>query len=224
MKSLTPKIKICGLTSLYDAKMAEAAGATDLGFVMGGSVLPQEIEPRAQHVREAITQLQARTHLVTHLLLANEINDLANYINCYGIQVSEAIAVSELKKLRRLTDKPIIKTIPTNQDNYLNLLDEYTLYCNEILVDSTSSGYVGGTGSLNDLSRCANVVRVSQKPVWLAGGLTPENVADSLIKTGAHYADVSTGVSCYSLSFPRKDRKDPNKCNSFVANALGVLC
>ena len=217
----TMKIKICGLTNSIDASAAVSAGATDLGFVMGGSVLPQEIEPHAQAVRLTIRSLgsSARTHLVTHLTNAKDIAELSEYIGCYGIQVSEPVDVSVLEELSLLTTKPIIKTIPTNDPNYLAVLTEYLPYCDEFLVDSTNAGYIGGTGKLNNLVRCAEIAALSPLPVWLAGGLTPDNVANSLRATGADFADVSTGVSCYSSEFPRKDRKDPEKIARFITNA-----
>lgn len=225
MTPLATKIKICGLTNAIDAQDAIDAGATDLGFVMGGSVLPQEIEPRAQHIREAIPHLDplVHTHLVTHLFRADDIADLADYLGVYGIQVSEPIPVTELARLRAITSCPIIKTIPTMHPDWLKFLELYSPYADEILVDSSSRGYTGGTGLLNDLHRAGQVVALSPLPVWLAGGLTPENVADSLRTTYAPYADVSTGVSCFSLSYPRKDRKDPAKMRAFVTNATSPL-
>lgn len=218
------KVKICGLTNLIDAEGAIDAGASDLGFVMGGSVLPQEIEPRAQHVRNIVRSVgaRARIHLVTHLLLARDIAELAEYLGCYGIQVSEPIVVDELRALRALTDRPIIKTIATAADDFLEALGKYEPYCDEVLVDSMRAGYVGGTGVLNNLERCKAVVAAASLPVWLAGGLTADNVAGALATTGAAYADVSTGVSCYGPDFPRKDRKDPGKMRAFVAQARGL--
>jgi phosphoribosylanthranilate isomerase len=218
------KIKICGLTNSIDAEAAIAAGATDLGFVMGGSVLPQEIEPRAQHVRNIVRSVgtRARVHLVTHLTTAEDIADLAEYLGCYGIQVSEPIAVGELQALRSYTDRPIIKTIATYADDFLEALRRYEPYCDEVLVDSSLAGYTGGTGVLNNLERCSQVVRTAIRPVWLAGGLTPDNVAEAMAVSGAVYADVSTGVSCYGPQFPRKDRKDPEKMREFVAQVRGL--
>src|ERR1022692_427042 len=106
-------VKVCGLTNAKDANLAAEAGASAWGFVMGGWVVPEEIEPRAQVVRKIIQELPlpVETYLVTHLLVAAEILELASYIRSSGIQVSEYISLAEMEKLRARTDKTIIKTI-----------------------------------------------------------------------------------------------------------------
>lgn len=211
-------VKICGLSNSIDAEAAVNAGANALGFVMGGKVLPVEVEPTAQLVREIIKTVPEAvdSYLVTHLMDPKDILDLATYIGSSGIQVSEDIGFDKCRELRSLTDKKIIKTIVVNRDDAKSRLEGYQDYCDYILLDTRFGGYTGGTGIVNDWSLCAELIKISKKPVYLAGGLNPENLEGALRETNPAGADVSTGVSTYSDKYLRKDRKDEVKIKKFI--------
>ena len=100
-------VKICGLSNILDARCASASGATALGFVMGGKVLPVEVEPHAQTVREIIKELpkSIETFVVTHLFDPADIVELAEYVHASGIQISENIGVDAVRKVREMTSK-----------------------------------------------------------------------------------------------------------------------
>lgn len=214
-------IKICGISNILDAQEAARSGATALGFVMGGKCLPVEVEPHAQLVKEIIRQIPPHidTYIVTHLLNAHDILDLAHYVNSSGIQISEELDVSIVREVRERTHKKIIKTVVVRDSSSIDILKSYEHYADYILLDTLSAGYVGGTGKTSDWDLCRQLVKSSNKPVFLAGGLTPENVALGIQTVGADGVDVSTGVSTYSESYLRKDRKCPNKIRSFIQNA-----
>lgn len=220
-------VKVCGLNNIIDSEWAIEAGADGLGFVMGGKVLPIEIEPGAQLVREIISKLSlsADTFLVTHLLKAKDILDLANYIGCSAIQVSEYIGTREMNMLRKSTSKKIIKTIVVNDTDFLQRLEEYSPYCDMFLTDSRANGYIGGTGLVNDWKRVKILLEENSKskralPVLLSGGLSPENINSALSINYTYGVDVSTGVSEYHQHdhlFLRKDRKSKERINKFIS-------
>jgi len=211
-------VKICGLSNAIDAEVAVLNGADALGFVMGGRVLPVEVEPTAQLVREIIKTVPANvdTFLVTHLFDPKDILDLATYINSSGIQVSEDIGFEELKSLRSKTDKKIIKTVVVNNEDAIEKLKGYEENCDYILLDTRFGGYTGGTGVVNDWTVCNELVKISKKPIYLAGGLNPENLPEALSKTIPAGVDVSTGISTFSPKYLRKDRKDESKIKEFI--------
>lgn len=217
--------KICGLTNVIDAHTAIKCGATALGFVMGGKVLPVEVEPHAQTVRQIIKAVppNIETYLVTHLLEPEEIIDLADYINSAGIQISEDIGVDKVRAVRENTRKKIIKTVVAQADSGLEKLRAYEPYCDYILLDSQVGGYVGGTGAIGDWELCRELIKQASRPVFLAGGLTPQNVEAAIRATDPHGVDVSTGVSTYSADYLRKDRKDPEKIRDFIAVARSLV-
>lgn len=212
------RVKICGLSNFIDTDAAVAAGADALGFVMGGKVLPVEVEPSAQLVREILKTVpgDVESFLVTHLMSPKDMLDLADYVGSTGIQVSEDVGVEVLKELRSKTRKRIIKTIVVNRADAIAKLEGYQDHCDYVLLDTRFGGYTGGTGVANDWSLCAELVKISKKPVYVAGGLNPGNLADALQKTSPAGADVSTGVSAYGENYLRKDRKDGRKIKKFV--------
>jgi phosphoribosylanthranilate isomerase len=215
-------IKICGLSNLIDAQEAVCCGATALGFVMGGKCLPVEVEPHAQTVKEIIRTIGTNidTYIVTHLLNAEDILALADYVGSSGIQISEELDVSIVRDVRQRTDKKIIKTVIVKDESSIDILKSYEPYADYILLDTMSAGYVGGTGKTSDWNLCKKLVCASKKPVFLAGGLTPENVSLGINKVNPAGVDVATGVSTYSESYLRKDRKCPLKIKNFIQNSL----
>jgi Phosphoribosylanthranilate isomerase len=212
------KVKICGISNEIDALLAIEKGADAIGFVMGGRVLPVEVEPLAQHVREAIKKFPEGidSFVVTHLFSADDILSLANYVNSTGIQISEDIPLEEVIKIRNSTDKKIIKTIVSNDPEAKVKQKLYEPYCDYFLLDSRYGGYTGGTGVTNSWEACKELIDLTDKPVFIAGGLDPENVSDAIKITNPYGVDVSTGISCYGSNYLKKDRKDPNKIERFI--------
>lgn len=212
------KVKICGISNEIDALAAVNLGADAIGFVMGGKVLPVEVEPYAQLVRETIKKFPngVDSFLVTHLLNADDILALANYIQSTGIQISEDIDIEEVIKVRNNTNRKIIKTVVTTDPKAKEKLKIYEPYCDFFLLDSRDSGYTGGTGKENNWTMCKELIDLTDKPVFIAGGLNPENVRGAIEETMPYGVDVSTGISCYSERYLKKDRKDHKKIEKFI--------
>src|SRR4030095_13981872 len=223
-ETMTMLVKICGLTNIFDATTAVDAGASALGFVMGGKVLPVEIEPHAQVVREIIRGIPAvvDTFVVTHLKEPEDILALAEYVCSSGCQISEDTGIEKGRAVRERTGRKIIKTVVVRDAVSVDKLKAYEPFCDYTLLDSQVAGYVGGAGATSDWKLCKHMIQAAGKPVYLAGGLSPENLIEAIRLTEPHGVDVSTGVSTYSESFLRKDRKDPEKIRAFVALARNV--
>ena len=211
-------VKICGISNEVDAIEAIKLGADAIGFVMGGKVLPVEVEPYAQMVRQIIKKfpMDIDSFLVTHLDNADDILELANYIKSTGIQISEDINIKEVEKIRNATNKKIIKTIVSMDIEAEIKLKMYEPFCDYFLLDSRALGYTGGTGSENDWNKCAELMNSTNKKVFIAGGLNLDNLRGAIEKTNPYAVDVSTGVSCYSESYLKKDRKDLKKIKEFI--------
>ncbi len=216
--------KICGLSNLIDARSAVEAGADALGFVMGGKVLPVEVEPHAQTVREIIKSLPDTidTYLVTHLFEPTDILSLAEYVGTSGIQISEDIGPEKVRQVREGTSRKIIKTVVASSTTAFDRLAAYEPYCDFILLDSSVGGYVGGTGEVGDWTICRDLILKTNRPVFLAGGLNPDNVEMAIRATDPAGVDVSTGISTYSVDYLRKDRKSPQKIKQFISVARNL--
>jgi phosphoribosylanthranilate isomerase len=217
-------VKICGVSNKIDAMRALECGADAIGFVMGGKVLPFEVEPHAQAVKEIIKTFPKGkdSYVVTHLTEVDDILALAEYVNSTGIQVSEDIGLEKLKQLRQQTSRKIIKTIVVDDATSASRLKSYEPFCDFILLDSRHNGYTGGTGVANDWKLCNKLVALASKPVFLAGGLTPDNLKRAISTVMPWGVDVSTGVSTYSDDYLRKDRKDNGKIARFVRIAKKI--
>ena len=63
---------------------------------------------------------------------------------------------------------------------------------------------------------CKKLIDMTNKPVFIAGGLNPNNLRNAIEMTKSYGVDVSTGVSCYSESYLRKDRKEYKKIKDFI--------
>lgn len=217
-------VKICGVSNAVDAALVNESRADAIGFVMGGSVLPVEIEPAAQRVREIIPTLRKSllSVLVTHLEEPREIIALAEYLGCKAIQISEPLAPEALEAVRRASSLAIIKTVvvEVGSESYLRTVEPF---CDFLLLDSRVAGYVGGTGVTSDWELSRSLIGAARKPVLLAGGLAPKNVSAAIAMTNPAGVDVSTGVSCFSPSYPRKDRKDAAKIAEFLTAAKGAV-
>lgn len=79
------------------------------------------------------------------------------------------------------------------------------------LVDGYSSHSPGGTGTKTDWAAATAFVREAPRPVWLAGGLGPDNVAEAIRCVEPHGLDVSSGVEA------RPGKKDLHKVKDFIA-------
>ena len=211
-------VKICGISNSIDAETAIEMGANAIGFVMGGKCLPVEVEPHAQKVRDIIKTFPKNvdSFVVTHLLHAEDIIDLADYVKATGIQISEELDVSVVKAVRNNVNKKIIKTVVARDIHSITVLQNYEPYADFILLDTERAGYVGGTGQTSDWQLCKQLVEAAKKPVYLAGGLTPDNVVQGITAVRPAGVDVSTGISTYSEQYLKKDRKCPKKINSFI--------
>lgn len=84
------------------------------------------------------------------------------------------------------------------------------------LLDSYDEKTVGGTGKVCDWNLAKTLVRAVEKPILLAGGLTPENVAEAIAEVAPWGVDVSSGVE------KELRVKDLDKVKAFIENARGA--
>ncbi len=208
-------VKICGLTNKRDAKAALEFGADYLGFVVESS------SPRS------ISCLQAGA-IISYLSLPQ------------AVAVTTKTGLSELEKIARETGADFLqiagktdsKTLSALKKSFKELMLIETIhvpkqsarqnFCRSgtesdfLLLDSFSGKELGGTGKIHDWDLSAELVKKTSKPVFLAGGLTPENVADAMQKVKPFAVDVSTGVSSDGV---KKDFKKMKKFIEVVKNA-----
>jgi phosphoribosylanthranilate isomerase len=205
---MTTKVKICGLTSVADAVAAAEAGADMIGLMF------YEKSPR--HISLALAAEIARA--VSPFVLK-----VGVFVNPEEALVSRAIAECGLSVLQFHGDETSefctqfglmsLKAIRVQNAESLNALENFQT--NAFLLDAYSKSGLGGTGEKFNWDLAVAAQKFG-KPIFLAGGLTPENVADAVKQVRPFAVDVSSGVE----SAPGK--KDAAKVRAFIAAVKGA--
>jgi phosphoribosylanthranilate isomerase len=191
------KVKICGITNWTDARRAVEAGAQFLGFNFYRPS-PRYIQLAA--ARRIIRRLPDGIAAVGVFVNESEANMLAiarrvglDYLQLHGDEPPEQVA-----RLRR--EIAVIKAIRVRDSFRPKQLDSFGR-ASAILLDGFDARRHGGTGKTFNwnLARGSN----GSRRIFLAGGLTPENVAEAIRVARPYAVDVCSGVEA------RPGRKDP---------------
>ena len=102
-------------------------------------------------------------------------------------------------------------------DAILQTLDALHAHAERFVLDTYHPTLLGGTGLTQDWARLREVCARAPRPILLAGGLNPENVADAIRTARPAGVDVSSGVEA------APGRKDPAKVRAFIGNAKTAL-
>lgn len=200
------KVKICGITNLYDARHAVACGADLLGFNFYLES-PRFISPES--ARSMIDEIGDKVRTVG-VFVNEEIEriyetTLASKIEIIQLHGDESIEYE--REIHAWTGLDVIKAIRTSvpfDERWLSSESEASL-----LLDGSSKGLYGGTGELADWSKSKEILARHSR-VFLAGGLNCQNVAEAIRTVRPYAVDVASGVE----SSPGK--KDPEKVAAFI--------
>jgi len=176
-------VKICGVTRLEDAEAAVDCGAGAIGFVFWpGS--PRVIPPDA--ARAIVRRLPP---FVTPVGVF--VNQPADYVNEVAALVGLGVVQlhgDESAGYASTITRPVLKAMTVEAAAAADAWPAATM----ILLDANDPVRRGGTGQTIDWSGAAMVA--SRRPVVLAGGLTPDNVAAAVAAVRPFGIDVSSGV------------------------------
>ena len=187
-------VKFCGLQSADDVSAAASAGARYVGFVFF------EKSPRNLSLqRAAPLALEVPLGLCKVALTVNAddafLDALTNVVAVDMLQLHGSETPARVTEIKQRYGLPVMKAVGIAQAEDLPQLDAYMNVTDQILVDAKppkGSALPGGNGLAFDWRLLAG--RSWPKPWMLAGGLTPENVAEAARMTGARQVDVSSGV------------------------------
>lgn len=203
------RVKICGLTNLKDARHAMDCGADELGFnFFKGS--KRYVSP--DHARSIVDDLPIHSGNVG--VFVNEtiesVLETAEYVGLDGVQLHGDEDVAYVRELRGCTKRFVIKAFSITPT--FSVIDAVDWPVDYQLFDTYSPGERGGTGLTSDWKNFATDVYLwLPHSVYLAGGLTPENVAEAVRTVQLlHSVDVASGVE----SSPGK--KDHEKVRRFI--------
>ncbi len=215
-------IKICGIQKAEDAVVAVSAGAdfVGLGFVPQRRRRLTE-EPAAQIVK-ALTESPGKTPQVVGLFADQPIDEVNRHINSCHLERVQLCGSESLDYCGQV-EAPVIKVIHVPegeaQDDDVDRLEEsiqkYRDAGHLVTLDRQVNGLQGGTGKSFDWSIAARLAQAGHE-FLLAGGLTPENVAEAVRTVAPWGVDVSSGVETGGV-------KDATKIRDFIQQVRGQV-
>ncbi|MBI4657631.1 MAG: phosphoribosylanthranilate isomerase [Verrucomicrobia bacterium] len=202
-----PRVKICGITNLGDAMAAVRAGADALGFVFYPASPRNVVEDIAATIIGELPPFVAKVGVFVNV----SAEKIRHTVETCGLDTLQLHGDESTEFCRQFRMK-VIKAFRVRDEQSLK---EMAAYQSEAwLLDACVPGKLGGTGERFNWELAKQATTLSAT-VILAGGLTPENVAEAVRQVAPYGVDVSSGVE---LS---PGKKDPIKLRDFIAAAKG---
>lgn len=202
------RVKICGITNLDDALTAVDLGADALGFVFFRD------SPRRVSCDNAASIIRKLPPFVT---------TVGVFVNERPEQIEKIVSLTGIDIIQLHGDEPpslctlsrrIIKAIRVKSLESLDPLIDYQGKVCSFLLDTYIPGVLGGSGRVFNWEIASHAKRFGS--IILAGGLTPDNVAEAVRQVIPYGVDVSSGVES------RKGKKDHDKLKFFIERAKGI--
>jgi phosphoribosylanthranilate isomerase len=208
------RIKICCISSIEEAKLAVDAGADALGLVARMPSGPGVISDELIRQIALETPPPVATFLLTQETSGDKIAEHAAFCAVNTVQVVNHIDPGEY---RRIVDRAPhlrrVQVIHVEDAGALDRIAAYAPYVHAFLLDSgrpsAAVPELGGTGRRHDWEISRRFVQLSPHPVFLAGGLAPENVAEAIAQVNPFGLDVCSGLRT-------EGRLDPAKLNRYL--------
>ncbi|MBL0226381.1 MAG: phosphoribosylanthranilate isomerase [Geobacteraceae bacterium] len=196
------KVKICGITCLEDALASVEAGADALGFVFY-SQSPRHIFP--EQAAEIIRRLPPFVQTVGLF-----VNEELSIVNTTADRCGLDIIQLHGEETPEYCDSVMRRVIKAFRVKDLTTLDSLVNYhVSGCLLDAWSPTALGGTGQTFNWDVAAEAVNRGHR-IILAGGLTPDNISESIRLVRPYGVDVSSGVEI------NPGNKDATKVSRFV--------
>lgn len=190
-------VKICANKTIEDAKVCLDAGADMIGILVGQKHSSTDFVDKetAKEICDFVAK-RCDTVLVTHIEDGEEIIQLTKFIGNSIIQLHSNIEESEVEKISKALPKiKLIRLIHVSNDRQVLTDFSKMSHADFFLLDSfnVSTKQIGGTGLKHDWNKSKDLINQLNKPTFLAGGLTPENVKRAIQTTHPAGVDVNSG-------------------------------
>ncbi|MFD0049162.1 N-(5'-phosphoribosyl)anthranilate isomerase [Actinomycetes bacterium NPDC127524] len=193
------KVKICGIRTLEAAEAAVSAGADYLGFIFAEG--KRHISPL--DAGRIITKIDGRVKKVG-VFMNQPYEEIVMTCNLAGLDYVQ-LHGDETAEFAGSLPLPVIKAIPLNSHYHFGGISGYP--ANRFLLDRPKSA---AKGTLDWKRLTGSDFPLSE--LFLAGGLTPENVEEAIMAVRPYAVDVSSGVETDGV-------KDIRKIKAFIRNA-----
>ncbi len=198
----TTKVKICGNTNIKDAILAAEAGADAIGVIYVANTKRYIDLGAAKRIFDAVPIFVSKVVVLTldndpiesvQDKISRIVDTGADCIQLHGDEPVELIA--DLREFLNARIKVIKKVgVGGTKKKCLENALAYESVVDALLLDTVTVGAIGGTGKEHDWNISKEIVEKVKKPVILAGGLNPDNVANAIALVKPYAVDVSSGV------------------------------
>lgn len=199
------KVKVCGITNLEDALFAVESGADALGFNFYPPS-PRYIAPEA--ARRIIKELPHSTFCVGIFVNEKSPVEVARVAAMSGVGAVQLHGDESPEYCAALREQRVIKALRVGKDFVPEGAARYP--AESILLDAFCARARGGTGETFDWV-LARKTREVVAQLYLAGGLTPENIADAIAAVEPFAVDVCSGVEL------APGQKDMSRVQAFIS-------
>ena len=211
------KVKICGITNSADARAAIEAGADLLGF----NFYPKS--PRyvaAEKARDIVTQIRSSKQrpLLVGVFVNSPLEEVRSILEIAQIDLAQLHGNEPVHVLEHLNGRGFKALRPTSESEAEMDAEWFAPYgpnAPALLIDAYRHEQYGGTGHRADWTIATRLAQ--QYPILLAGGLTPENVAEAVKQVKPWGVDVASGVEA------SPGKKDAAKMRLFVDRVIKGL-
>lgn len=201
------RVKVCGIARPEDAQVADRAGADAVGLIFAPSPRRVTVE-RAAEIDGVLSPWVARVGVFVDAALA-EMERVLSRVRLDVLQLHGKESPGFVREVREAFGLRIVKAASVREAADLERLESYDV--DAVLLDTYVPGQAGGTGKTFDWELALRWT--DNRPLILAGGLTPDNVVDAVQRVRPYGVDVSSGVE----SAPGV--KDHRKVKQFIARA-----
>mgnify|MGYP000913244511 FL=1 len=211
---MIPRVKICCISSLDEARLAIDAGASALGLVGQMPSGPGVISDELIFSISAAAPPPIGTFLLTSETSATRIINHWNRCHTNTIQLVDAVSTDTYLVLRKsLPGVKLVQVIHVQHEKSVDEAIETAPYVDAILLDSGNPNLeikeLGGTGRTHNWKLSRKIRESISVPVFLAGGLKPENIRQAIDEVKPFGIDLCSGVRTNGLL-------DTEKLNRFM--------
>ena len=184
---------------MAEAELAHEHGAAAVGLVSQMPSGPGVIDDKT--IADVARAMAGRieTFLLTAEKSARRIAEQVRDLRPSTVQLVDTVPAGQIATLRRLAPKAtVVSVVHVLGPDAISKAIESAKVSHALLLDSGNPTLavkeLGGTGRTHDWETSARIVAAADVPVWLAGGLNPENVAEAIARVRPYGVDVCNGL------------------------------
>jgi phosphoribosylanthranilate isomerase len=194
-----PRVKICCIASPEEAALAVEAGAAALGLVSAMPSGPGVIDEATIARIAATVPASVETFLLTALQRADAIVAQHHRCRTSTLQLVDHVPHDELQRLREaLPQVRLVQVIHVTGEASLDEALTVAPWVDAVLLDSGNPALavkeLGGTGRTHDWAISRRIREALPRPLWLAGGLRPDNVGQAIAAVQPYGLDLCSSV------------------------------